>query len=120
MPAFFAVRFLIARSPSCVCALGSGPRSESSLSSSRTRAAGPFALARCKRSRGQCVAMKRAADLQEALPERPAHRHPDGPSVLNGGDVLADLAAILGRQAFKPVSDRLGAQIGRASCRERV
>jgi len=54
MPAFFAVRFLIARSPSCVCALGSGPRSESSLSSSRTRAAGPFALARCKRSRGQC------------------------------------------------------------------
>src|SRR5712691_8350839 len=54
------------------------------------------------------VAMKRAADLQEALPQRPAHRHPDGPSVLNGGDVLADLAAILGRQAFKPIADRLG------------
>src|SRR5437870_2026285 len=53
--------------------------------------------------------LKRAADLQEALPQRPAHRHSDGPSVLNGGDVLADLAAILRRQAFKPVSDRLGA-----------
>ena len=57
---------------------------------------------------GNAVAMKRAADLQEALPQRPAHRHPDGPSVLNGGDVLADLAAILGRQASKPIADRLG------------
>jgi len=57
---------------------------------------------------GNAVAMKRAADLQEALPQRPAHWHPDGPSVLNGGDVLADLAAILGRQASKPIADRLG------------
>lgn len=46
------------------------------------------------------VAGKIAADLPEALTERPAHRHPHRPRVLDGGDVLADLTAVLRRQAL--------------------
>jgi len=57
------------------------------------------------------------ANLPEALAQRPAHWHPDGPPVLDGGDVLTDLAALLDRQAFEPVADRLSAGRRPIECR---
>jgi hypothetical protein len=54
-----------------------------------------------------CVFLTKPCSSTIRLPERPAERHPDRPTVFNCRDVLTDLTAVFSRHTFEPLADGL-------------